>query len=401
MLKGDLMRLARTTEPWKRYRRRLLHAAYDARRERYDAIVRAKGAVYRESDVGPAVAKRLRSRGYEPKVRSRGEVHTFAFIPRIGWHAALYPDLALLGPVSDFDYAAEGYTAEEFSRGTEADEARRVEMNEKFVARVREVHARQPIDWIYVYASGLEILGSTLRRIRDAIGVPIVNMCLDDKQSWEGAAFGGQRNGQVDIARQFDLCWTSARIACDWYLAEDAVPVYMPEGFDQMVYRPMDVPRDIDVSFIGGAYGFRSAVVEFLRKHGVDIRVYGTGWKTTSVWGEKQIKVINRSAINLGMGGIGYSEELTNVKTRDFEIPGTGGGLYLTSFNPDLALHFRIGEEIVCYRNRDEMLELIRYYLRRPEEARAIADRARQRCLRDHRWLHRYDRVCQLLGILI
>ena len=42
------------------------------------------------------------------------------------------------------------------------------------------------------------------------------------------------------------------------------------------------------------------------------------------VWGDEQVRVINRSKINLGMGGIGYSERLTNVKTRDFEIPGTG-----------------------------------------------------------------------------
>ena len=100
------------------------------------------------------------------------------------------------------------------------------------------------------------------------------------------------------------------------------------------------------------------------------------------------------------MGGIGYSEDLTNVKTRDFEIPGTGGGLYLTSFNADLARHFVVGEEIACYRSRDEMLELIRHYLRHPDEARSIARRARDRCLFEHRWLHRYRRVCQILGVL-
>jgi spore maturation protein CgeB len=100
------------------------------------------------------------------------------------------------------------------------------------------------------------------------------------------------------------------------------------------------------------------------------------------------------------MGGIEYSEALTNVKGRDFEIPGTGGGMYLTSFNPDLAQHFDIGNEIVCYRNRDEMVELIRYYLARRDEAEAIARRARERCLREHRWLHRYETMLRVLGVL-
>lgn len=112
------------------------------------------------------------------------------------------------------------------------------------------------------------------------------------------------------------------------------------------------------------------------------------------------VQVINQSRINLGMGGIGYSEDLTNVKTRDFEIPGVGGGVYLTSFNPDLAQHFIIGEEILCYRNRDEILELIRQSLSQPGKTREIARRGRERCLREHRWLHRYLRLLQILQII-
>ena len=100
------------------------------------------------------------------------------------------------------------------------------------------------------------------------------------------------------------------------------------------------------------------------------------------------------------MGGIEYSEELTNLKGRDFEIPGTGGGVYLTSFNADLAQHFVIGEEILCYRGRDEMIELIRYYLAHRDEAAEIARRARERSLREHRWLHRYETMLRVLGIL-
>ncbi len=46
------------------------------------------------------------------------------------------------------------------------------------------------------------------------------------------------------------------------------------------------------------------------------------------------------------------------------------------------------------------MLELIRHYLQHPDEARSIARRARDRCLSEHRWLHRYRRVCQILGVL-
>jgi spore maturation protein CgeB len=104
--------------------------------------------------------------------------------------------------------------------------------------------------------------------------------------------------------------------------------------------------------------------------------------------------------VNLGLGGIGYSESLTNVKTRDFEIPGTGGGVYLTSFNPDLAQHLAVGREILCYRNRQELTELTRWCLHHRDEADAIAAAGRARCLREHRWLHRYLELCRILGIV-
>jgi hypothetical protein len=400
LLKARILRAPVLGDVWAAFRRRQLHREYVARREHYANCARERGLVYRESEVRSAVRARLNARGYRTTLRRTGEVHTFAFIPRIGWHPALYTDLEELGPVTEFDYIRLGYRLEEFLRRDRRAAARRREMNSHALRALCEAHRRRPVDWVFVYASGLEITAELIRGIIDELGIPVVNMCLDDKQSWTGPIFDGGHLGQIDIAAAFDLSWTSARVACEWYLVEGARPLYMPEGFDGTLYRPLPLEQDIPVSFIGGAYGFRPPILRSLQRSGVPVQAFGPGWGTRSVWGEEQVRVINRSRINLGMGGIGYSESLTNVKTRDFEIPGVGGGVYLTSFNPDLAQHFVIGEEILCYRNRDEMLELIRYYLARPDEAREIASRGRARCLAEHRWLHRYRRVCEILGIL-
>jgi hypothetical protein len=385
---------------WGLYRRSQLHRRYNTRRERYAREANQRGLAYCEADVVRLVRARLSARGSTPSPRPPGEIHTFAFIPQIGWHPALLGDLRELGPVTMFDYAQLGFEWEEFYWAKATGRERRRAMNAMILPALREAHRRRVVDWVFVYASGAEISADTIRRITGELGVPVVNMCLDDKQSWTGAWMGDHRAGQIDIAATFDLSWTSARVACEWYLVEGARPLYMPEGFDGSTFRPVDVPQDIPVSFIGGAYGFRPHVIEFLRRRGIPVLTFGSGWGTRSVWGAEQVEVINRSVINLGMGGIGYSEDLTNVKTRDFEIPGTGGGLYLTSFNADLARHFIVGEEIACYRSRDEMVELIRHYLRHPGEARSISRRARARCVSEHRWLHRYRRVCQILGIL-
>ena len=74
--------------------------------------------------------------------------------------------------------------------------------------------------------------------------------------------------------------------------------------------------------------------------------------------------------------------------------------MYLTSFNPDLAQHFDVGREVLCYRNREEAVEVIRWCLAHPDEADAIARAARDRCVREHRWLHRYEAMLRVLGVL-
>jgi spore maturation protein CgeB len=378
----------------------LLLKEYRERRERYHAICVRQGLSYREGEVAPQVQEYMTARGYKPPLKEFGDIHTFAIIPRLGWHEHLYDDLYELGLVTEFDYVKEGYDWNEFIRADRQSRKRRQEMNASVLRVILTAHKQRSIDWVFVYATGLEIRADIVRSIQEAIGVPVVCMCLDDKQSWVGPWMGDHRGGQVDIAAVFDLCWTSARIACEWYLTEGGRPLYMPEGCNANVYRPHAMRQDIAVSFIGAGYGFRKKTVRFARRYGIPIETFGPGWHTRSVWGQEAVELICRSRINLGMGGIGYSEWLTNVKTRDFEIPCTGGGLYLTSYNPDLAMHFDIGREIVCYRTNDEMVELIRYYLAHPDEAQEIAQQGRARCLRDHRWLHRYVKICKVLGIL-
>lgn len=382
-------------------RAKQLEREYAARREHYAALARERGLRYGEATSAADARARIKARGWTTAKRRLGQVRTFAFIPRIEWHSSLLPDLRELGPVIEFDYAALGYRWEEFRAADRRGLARRAEMNELILPALRRAHAEQPVDWFFAYASGLELSAGVLKRITDELGIPTVGMCLDDKHSWTGPWMGDHHAGQKDIAPHFDLSWTSASVACEWYLAEGARPLYLPEGFDASLYRPMDVAHDIPVSFVGAAYGFRPGVIKHLTRHDVPVQAYGAGWSNGYVDGaDKIVELFNRSRVNLGMGGILHSETLTNLKGRDFDIPGTGGGVYLTSYNADLARHFDIGKEILCYSTRDELVEQVRRCLAHPEEADQIAARGRARCLAEHRWLHRYRKVCRALGIL-
>jgi hypothetical protein len=386
---------------WARFRQWQLHREYEQRREHYAARARESALQYEEKATIAAIRTRIRERGYTPAPRDVSGVHTFALIPQFSWHRHLLPDLRELGPVTLFDYVAEGYSPDIFygpGRWSPERMQLRKEMVQKVIPRFRQAHRAMSVDWVLCYGGGQDISASAIRQIVDEYGIPAVNMTFDDKQGWAGAHCGERHTGARDLTSEFDAFFTSARVACEWHAIEGGRAIYLPEGFNNSHFHPRLVTKDIDVSFVGVSYGFRQGVIRFLHRHGVQVQAFGTGWPNGFT--NDPVEIFNRSVINLGMGGIGYSERLTNVKGRDFEIPGTGGGVYLTSFNPDLAQHFVVGEEILCYRNRDEMLELIRHYLQHRDESERIAQRGRARAMREHRWIHRYERMAEIVGVL-
>lgn len=398
-LKELILSVPAATCAWGNFRRHQLQKGYIGRREKFFAQAEQSGVLYREKSIAREIKTRLSNRGYTPKLRQPGGVHTFACIPQFSWHPHLLPDLRELGEVTLFDYGSLGYRDQEFQHTGRRGIERRKEMTSQMYEAFRKAHSTRPVDWILCYGGGQDTSASIIRRITQEFGVPTANMTFDDKHGWDGSSVGEHCSGARDITREFDLFATSARVACEWHIVAGGRPIYMPEGVDVGHFHPMMLEPDIPVSFVGAAYGFRPLVARDLRRFAIPLQAFGKGWKGER-WIHDNVVIFNRSQINLGMGGIGYEEWLTNVKGRDFEIPGTGGGVYITSFNPDLAQHFEIGKEIVCYSNREEMVELIRYYLKRPDEARAIAARARARCVREHRWLHRYQHMLALLGVL-
>ena len=381
--------------PW---RANFLLKRYRKRREYYHRICEEKKIVYDKKSSTQKIRNHLANRGYLPKKKTLGEIHTFAFIPRISWHFHLFDDLFELGPVTEFNYMEYGYDIKDLY--TAKSPHLLDEMNSLAFSKLVETHRRTPVDWIFVYANGSEVSPQFIQKIIDELGVPTVNMCFDDKQSWDWGKAGKHSKGQRDIGKTFDLTWTSSRLACEWYLAEGGRPLYLPPGTNLKLYRPLKTDKDIDVSFIGTNYGYRKSAVRFLAKSHINVSTYGIGWKNGRLSDEEIVKMICRSKVNLGMGGIGFSENITNVKGRDFDIPACGGSVYITSFSPDLVSHYHVGREIVCYRNRDEMVELIRYFIQHQDEAEQIARAGRERCLREHRWLHRYIEICQILGII-
>lgn len=89
------------------------------------------------------------------------------------------------------------------------------------------------------------------------------------------------------------------------------------------------------------------------------------------------------STINLGL-----SQFARAVHGRYFEAAACGGFM-IAEYKADLEREFDIGKELVCFREWEELRELIHFYRRHETARREIAARARARHLRQHTTKHR------------
>ena len=152
-------------------------------------------------------------------------------------------------------------------------------------------------------------------------------------------------------------------------------------------------------SFVGSRRTERDIFFRRLRGFGVPIEPVGFGWPDSE--GGKTPELIYRSSMmNLGIGFAAPSQTLTTLKTRDFECPGAGA-CYLTTYNWELALHYDVGRELLCYRSEAELVELFSFYRQRPELCLKIARAAQRRCLAEHTWEKRFRQVFKAAGFKV
>jgi hypothetical protein len=172
----------------------------------------------------------------------------------------------------------------------------------------------------------------------------------------------------------------------------------MPPGANPEVFHPHDLPRDIDVCFVGQKYGQRPKLIAHLRERGINVQAFGRGWESGELPMEEVVKLFSRSKITLGSGTVGNSSDVVHIKGRDFEVP-MSGGFYVTQYNPELEEFYDIGREIVCYESPDDLVDKIRYYLEHPQEIEEIRRAGLRRARQEHTWVERFRQAFSAMGI--
>jgi spore maturation protein CgeB len=341
-----------------------------------------------------SIRQTIKSKHPNLKPKSKGDLQILAIYHHYNWeNESLKPSLEKFGTVRHYDWC-DGFNHQEkaWQRSMKS------KINDELIRRLKMWIKEDPADVIFTYLSGEIVAPETVEEIAN-IGIPVVNLCLNDKEAFVGKVRDGLALGLRDICRYFDLCWTSTEDSLEKYIVEGGLPIYLPEGANPELHKPYDVEKTIDVSFVGQCYGNRPDIIQKLYNYGVHIETYGYGWPNGPLSIEEMVKMYSRSKINLGFGGVAGHSNTYCLKGRDFEVP-MSGGLYLTEHHPELESFYDLSKEIVTYNNFGDLVEKIKYLMSNPEVADVIRSNGRQRALKEHSWEMRFGKIFNLMGLI-
>ena len=114
-----------------------------------------------------------------------------------------------------------------------------------------------------------------------------------------------------------------------------------------------------------------------------------------SAWGLEMYHVRAAAKISINKHS-GTADSYANNMSL-FETTGVGS-LLLTDEKENLGELFQVGTEVVTYRDADDCIEKIEYYLSHEEERACIAKAGQQRTLHEHTYAHRMRELLDILS---
>ncbi|MEM7623196.1 MAG: glycosyltransferase [Planctomycetota bacterium] len=292
--------------------------------------------------------------------------------------------------------------------------------------RYTEIARSEAPDVVFSVLFEDELPAAAIRAVSEELSAVTVNWFCDDHWRFEGFS--------ARYAPAFNYVATTARSAMPKYDAIGYTNVIKTQwAANHFAYTPSEAGCVHGVTFVGQPHGTRRRLVRELRRAGIELDVWGHGWKSDGhrerldqaglvrVFGESRIS-LNLSNASIGgkrkrgvrrlvarlrgereAGALELIEGeagLNQIKARVFEVPACGGFL-LTGDAEDLGAYFVEGEEIEVYRTGDELIEKIRRYLDDDTARDRIARAGHGRVLREHTYAHRLHAILERCGVSV
>jgi hypothetical protein len=190
--------------------------------------------------------------------------------------------------------------------------------------------------------------------------------------------------------------------------AKNIHPLYY--AADPELFKPVNVGKDIDISFFGYGSEFRDewmkkmitepSMVLLNRNFSIGGKGFGINLGKARLVGDLSYcdfrKFCCQSKICLNITRWSHTSVYASATARPFELAAYGACIVSQPYN-GIEEWFEIGKEIVIITDEKEACKTYEYFLDTEDERQKIGDRARQRILKEHTYHHR---AAELVGVL-
>ncbi len=185
--------------------------------------------------------------------------------------------------------------------------------------------------------------------------------------------------------------WSSASFSdvTQFFRREGANCYHMIEGFHTKFFKPSKehVKKEIDIIFVGSISSKRKDYISFLRKSKINVVCFGNGWDNEPIYLEELSSNYKKSkiALNFTRGKIGISDRVVCV---------LGSGSFLISeYCNDIKKFFKKGIHLEWFKTKEELLELINFFLENDEERESIARSGSEFVFKNYTWKKYFEKL--------
>ena len=219
-----------------------------------------------------------------------------------------------------------------------------------------------------------------------------------DRKNYLGMGKNLSENGVITLAFDFRGCGDSEG---DFKNQTHRMGIEDAEGGLKFVLsQNTDKNR---IGLLGSSFGGYCAAmlvnrydyIKFLKESGVNIRLFGLGWEKyddlKSIYGgflntKDLIEVYNKTKINLNFSkGALPGSKKGQLKGRILEIPASQNFILIEEF-PSLKYIYPNYYKKICFKDKNELLKKIEYFLKNEEERENIAKGLRKQVIDNYSW---------------
>lgn len=272
----------------------------------------------------------------------------------------------------------------------------------------------QDVDLVLLMSIPINYITGIPSRIKQAFQIPVVYYdgdmptILPKYTVSRGFRFNYYENADLS---EYDAFFTNSKgVIPDLQEmgAKNVHPLYY--GVDPELVAPVEVGKDIDVSFFGYGSDFREEWMEKLitipsqKMPELSFAVAGENFRI-DLGNAKMVGDLSysqwrqfccRSKINLNITRWSHANVYASSTSRPFELAAFGSCIVSQPYN-GIEEWFEVGKELIVVNSENEAIETYKRLLHNGEDREKIGTRARGRILKEHTFKHRAHQLIDVI----